>query len=86
MLVRGKSYPYSLVSTAEYVQVVVFRLTDVSCSLALCEIYIMAALMAFRIIPKAELFETTIEDLTYDHDLVVLQTKKGHISTQIKIA
>ncbi|KAK7572720.1 hypothetical protein V3481_017910 [Fusarium oxysporum f. sp. vasinfectum] len=55
-------------------------------SLALCEIYIMAALMAFRIIPKAELFDTTIEDLTYDHDLVVLQTKKGHISTRIKIA
>ncbi|KAF5636746.1 trichodiene oxygenase [Fusarium tjaetaba] len=55
-------------------------------SLALCEIYIMAALMAFLIIPKAELFETTIEDLTYDHDLVVLQTKKGHISTRIKIA
>ncbi|KAE9374072.1 cytochrome P450 [Stipitochalara longipes BDJ] len=55
-------------------------------SLALCEIYVMAALMAFRVIPKAELFETTIEDLTYDHDLVVLQTKKGHISTRIKIS
>jgi hypothetical protein len=61
-------------------------LTIVSRSLALCEVYIMAALMAFRIIPKAELFETTIEDLTYDHDLVVLQTKKGHISTRIKLS
>lgn len=61
-------------------------LTVVSCSLALCEVYVMAALMAFRVIPKAELFETTIEDLTYDHDLIVLQTKKGHISTRIKIS
>jgi hypothetical protein len=61
-------------------------LTVVYGSLALCEVYVMAALMAYRIIPKAELFETTIEDLTYDHDLVVLQTKKGHISTRIKIS
>lgn len=46
----------------------------------------MATLIAFRVIPKAELFETTIEDLTYDHDLVVLQTKKGPITTRIKIS
>lgn len=46
----------------------------------------MAALMAFRIIPRARLYETTIEDLTYDHDLIVLQTKKGSISVRIAIS
>jgi hypothetical protein len=46
----------------------------------------MAALMAFRVIPRARLYETTIEDLTYDHDLIVLQTKKGSISVRIAIS
>ncbi|KAK3321818.1 cytochrome P450 monooxygenase-like protein, partial [Apodospora peruviana] len=54
-------------------------------NLAYCEVYIMAALMAMRIIPRASLFETTIDDLTYDHDLIVLQTKKGSISVKIKL-
>ncbi|UZP35118.1 hypothetical protein NXS19_002934 [Fusarium pseudograminearum] len=55
-------------------------------NLAYCEVYIMAALMAFRVIPRARLYETTIEDLTYDHDLIVLQTKKGSISVRIAIS
>lgn len=46
----------------------------------------MAALLAFRVIPRARLYETTIEDLTYDHDLIVLQTKKGAISVRITIS
>ena len=45
----------------------------------------MIATMAFRILPRAQLFETTMDDLRYDHDMVVVQTKKGSISTQIKI-
>ncbi|KAL6921196.1 hypothetical protein ACHAPO_006104 [Fusarium lateritium] len=55
-------------------------------NLAYCEVYIMAALMAFRVVPRARLYETTIEDLTYDHDLIVLQTKKGSISVRIAIS
>jgi hypothetical protein len=62
-------------------------LTDIhlSCSLAYCEVYITAALVALRIIPRARLFETTVEDISYDHDLIVLQTKKGSISVKIEI-
>ena len=45
----------------------------------------MAAMMAFRVIPRATLYETTIEDISYDHDLIVVQTKKGSISVRIKI-
>lgn len=54
-------------------------------SLAYCELYIMAALMAFRVIPRARLYETAVEDISYDHDLIVVQTKKGTISVRIKI-
>ncbi|ENH75833.1 Trichodiene oxygenase [Fusarium oxysporum f. sp. cubense race 1] len=55
-------------------------------NLAYCEVYIMAALLAFRVIPRARLHETTIEDITYDHDLIVVQTKEGSISVRIAIS
>lgn len=45
----------------------------------------MAALMAIRIVPRARLYKTTIDDIWYDHDLIVAQTKKGSISVRIKI-
>jgi len=45
----------------------------------------MAALIAMRIIPRATLVDTTLEDVTYDHDMIVLQTKKGSISAKIRI-
>lgn len=38
--------------------------------LAYCEVYLMTAQIAFRVIPRARLHETTVEDVTYDHDLV----------------
>ena len=45
----------------------------------------MAAMMAFRVLPRARLYETTVEDISYDHDLIVVQTKKGSISVRVKI-
>ncbi|KAL4891682.1 cytochrome P450 [Aspergillus ambiguus] len=54
--------------------------------LAYCELYLMTALMAFRVIPRARLHETTVEDITYDHDQIVVQTKKGSISVRIAIS
>lgn len=54
-------------------------------SLAYCEVYHMVAMMALRVIPRSNLFETTVEDISYDHDLIVVQTKKGSISVKIKI-
>lgn len=55
-------------------------------SLAYCEVYLMAALMALRVIPRSRLHETTVEDISYDHDLIVVQTKKGSISVKIQIS
>ncbi|KAK0377483.1 hypothetical protein CLIM01_05145 [Colletotrichum limetticola] len=54
-------------------------------NLAYCEVYHMVAMMALRVIPRSNLFETTVEDISYDHDLIVVQTKKGSISVKIKI-
>ena len=54
-------------------------------SLAYCEMYIMAARMSLCVIPRAKPVETTVEDISYDHDLIVIQTKKGSISVRIII-
>lgn len=59
---------------------------DPETRLAYCELYLMTAAMALRVLPRAKLFETTVEDISYDHDLIVLQTKKGSISVRITIS
>jgi len=47
----------------------------------------MAALVAFQIIPRATLEEPEDpEHFAYDHDMIVLQTKKGSISCNISIS
>ncbi|KAJ4316738.1 hypothetical protein N0V94_005295 [Neodidymelliopsis sp. IMI 364377] len=54
-------------------------------NLAYCELYIMAALMALYVVPRSRLVDTTVEDISYDHDLIVVQTKTGSISVRIAI-
>ncbi|KAL6707625.1 hypothetical protein ACN47E_003975 [Coniothyrium glycines] len=54
-------------------------------NLAYCELYLMSALMAFNVIPRSKLVDTTIEDISYDHDLIVVQTKKGSISVRVAV-
>lgn len=46
-------------------------------SLAYCEIYLATAALTLRVFPQMRLFETTVDDIKYDHDLVVAQAKKG---------
>jgi len=45
----------------------------------------MSALLAMRFIPRASLHKTTIEDLSYDHDMIVPQTKKGSCAVWVKV-
>jgi hypothetical protein len=45
----------------------------------------MAAQMAFTVIPRSKLVDTTVGDISYDHDCIVLQTKNGSISVRIAI-
>lgn len=46
----------------------------------------MTVAMAYRVLPKARLYETTIEDIKYDHDAVVPHTKKGSIAVRIVLS
>ncbi|KAH9886398.1 benzoate 4-monooxygenase cytochrome P450 [Xylariomycetidae sp. FL2044] len=55
--------------------------------LAYCELFVMTAMMALKVLPRARLHEMmTQEDITYDHDMVVPQTTKGNISVRIAIS
>jgi tetrahydromethanopterin S-methyltransferase subunit F len=58
---------------------------DTDDSLAYCELYVMCAKMVMGVLPRARLVDTTVEDISYDHDLIVLQTKKGSISVKVEI-
>ena len=53
--------------------------------LAYCEMYIMGAYMVLDVLPRAKLVDTTKEDISYDHDLIVAQTTKGSISVRIAV-
>lgn len=55
-------------------------------SLAYCELYLMTAALALRVLPRAQLDDTTIEDVEYDHDLIVPQAKKGSVRVQVVIS
>lgn len=54
-------------------------------NLAYCELYLMGAQMALSVLPRAKLVDTALDDISYDHDMIVLQTKKGSISVRIAI-
>lgn len=59
--------------------------TDCAYRLAYCELYIMLAVMALRVLPRTRLHETTVADISYDHDCIVVQTTKGNIAVNIAI-
>ncbi|KAI1777461.1 cytochrome P450 [Hypoxylon cercidicola] len=40
-------------------------------NLALCEIYVGIAALALRVLPQMKLFETTVKDVEWDHDMFI---------------
>ncbi|KAJ8111309.1 hypothetical protein OPT61_g6064 [Boeremia exigua] len=44
-------------------------------NLALCELNLSIAALALRVLPQMHLFDTTAEDLAYDHDMFIPMTK-----------
>lgn len=61
-------------------------LTDtIPLSLALCEMYIGLAALILRVFPRMRLFETTEEDILYDHDMVVPVPKAGSKGVRVVI-
>ncbi|KAI1208578.1 cytochrome P450 [Annulohypoxylon truncatum] len=55
-------------------------------NLALCEIYVALAALTLRVFPQARLYETTEEDITYDHDMFVPMPKAGSKGVRIIIS
>ncbi|KAI2464658.1 cytochrome P450 [Annulohypoxylon bovei var. microspora] len=54
-------------------------------NLALCELYVALAALTLRVFPHARLFETTEEDIIYDHDMFVPMPKAGSEGVRITI-
>jgi hypothetical protein len=46
-------------------------------SLARCELYVSTAALVLRVFPHMKLYDTTVADVKYDHDLRTAQAKKG---------
>lgn len=46
-------------------------------SLAFCELYLVTAAMALRVLPHLRLYDTVYEDIKYDFDALTTQPKKG---------
>lgn len=40
-------------------------------SLALCELHLSLTALVLRVIPQMELFETSVRDVAYDHDMFI---------------
>jgi hypothetical protein len=55
-------------------------------SLGYCELYLLTAALALRVLPRARLVDTTIEDIEYDHDLIVPQPKNGSVKVKVEIS
>ncbi|RYP24206.1 hypothetical protein DL765_000701 [Monosporascus sp. GIB2] len=54
-------------------------------SLALCELYLALTALTLRVFPHMCLFETTEEDVKYDHDMFVPLPKDGSKGVRVKV-
>ncbi|ROV93806.1 hypothetical protein VMCG_08793 [Cytospora schulzeri] len=55
-------------------------------NLAYGELYIAVAALVLRVLPRMSLYETTVDDVKYDHDLVTSQPKKGSKGVRVVIS
>lgn len=53
--------------------------------MALCELNLVLAALALRVLPQMKLFETTEMDVLYDHDMFVPMAKKGSEGVRVTI-
>ncbi|KAI1776778.1 cytochrome P450 [Hypoxylon cercidicola] len=54
-------------------------------NLALCELYLALAALVLRVFPHMRLFETTEEDVRYDHDMFVPLVKGGSKGVRVVV-
>lgn len=57
-----------------------------STSLALCEIHFVVAALAMRVLPRMTLFETTEDDVLYDHDMFIPMVKAGSKGIRVTVS
>ncbi|TLD18009.1 hypothetical protein PspLS_10457 [Pyricularia sp. CBS 133598] len=56
-------------------------------NLAMCELFIMTAMMALCVVPRARLDDRMTADyVTYDHEKITLQTIYGNVATHIVVS
>ncbi|TLD04129.1 hypothetical protein PgNI_11244 [Pyricularia grisea] len=56
-------------------------------NLAMCELFIMTAMMALCVVPRARLDDRMTDDyVTYDHEKLTLQTIYGNVATHIVVS
>lgn len=55
-------------------------------SLALCEIHFVVAALAIRVLPRMTLFETTEDDVLYDHDMFIPMVKAGSKGIRVTVS
>ncbi|KAI1075379.1 putative cytochrome P450 [Whalleya microplaca] len=55
-------------------------------NLAQCELYLVTTALALRVLPRMQLYETTADDLRYDHDLFTPQVKKGSKGVRVTVS
>ncbi|KAK2601043.1 hypothetical protein N8I77_010521 [Diaporthe amygdali] len=55
-------------------------------NLALCEIHFAVAALAIRVLPRMTLFETTEDDVLYDHDMFIPMVKAGSKGIRVTVS
>ncbi|KAI1415432.1 cytochrome P450 [Hypoxylon sp. FL1857] len=54
-------------------------------NLALCELFLVTAALALRVVPRMELYETTLDDIKYDHETMTPKIKKGSQGVRVVV-
>lgn len=60
--------------------------TILSHSLAQCELFLAVAALTLRVFPRMQLYETSVEDVQYDHDKFVPMTRKESKGVRVTIS
>ena len=55
-------------------------------SLAYCNMYTALAALTLRVFPRMELYETDLDDVRYDHDLVAPAPKSGSKGVRVDMS
>lgn len=57
-----------------------------SYSLAYCDLFVSVAALTLRIFPRMKLYETTLDDVRYDHDMFIPQPKAGSKGVRVVLS